>query len=135
MATWQADFYLIPSGPWLSDYQARLDAIAPRGRSWSREIETWGPEDGNRLDVHLRAGTPIDGLLRLDMRTWDPSFTSGVLDLLKEQRFGLEDAAGRWVEPVLGEVALAARGSAAFRFVEDPEGFLRRLELGGLEDA
>jgi hypothetical protein len=69
------------------------------------------------------------------MRKWDTAFISGVLSVLKEQRFGLEDEAGNWVEPLVGEVALAARGSPAFRFVEDPERFFRRLRLGGLEDA
>jgi hypothetical protein len=135
MATWQADFYLIPTGPWLPDYHVLLDALAPRGPSWSSEIETWGQDDGNRFDVHIERGQPTDGLLRLDMRKWDPLFTAGVLALLKQQGFGLEDERGNWVEPVLGDVALAARGSPAFRFVEDPERFFRRLELGGLEDA
>jgi hypothetical protein len=135
MAIWQADFFLIPSGAWLPDYRARLDHLAPRGRSWSAEIETWGAEDGNRLDVYLVNGAPSDGLLRLDLRNWDPAFTAGVLALLKAQRFTLEDGSGRLIEPVLGDVALAARGSPAFRFVEDPERFFRRLELGGLEDA
>jgi hypothetical protein len=134
MAVWQADFHLIPGGPWLADYRARLDALVPRGASWSPEIETWGAEDGNRLDVYLFEGAPSDGLLRLDLRNWDQAFTVGVLALLKQQEFGLEDTSGRWIEPVLGDVALAARGSPAFRFVEDPERFLRRLELGGLED-
>jgi hypothetical protein len=135
MATWQADFYLIPSGPWLNDYRARLDAMAPRGSTWSSEIESWGPEDGNRVDVYLVDGKPSDGLLRLDLRNWDLAFITGLLALLKEQGFGLEDPSGRWVEPVLGDVALSARGSAAFRFVENPDQFFRRLELGGLEDA
>jgi hypothetical protein len=135
MAVWQSDFYIIPTGHWLPDYRERLDTLAPRGSSWSQAIETWGTEDGNRVDVYLVDGIPSDGVVRLDLRNWDEAFTAGVLALLHEQRFGLEDPTGRWVEPVLGEVALSARGSPAFRFVEDPEQFLRRLRLGGLDDA
>jgi len=40
--------------------------------------------------------------------------------------------------PVTGdptELALALRGSPAFRFVEDPDAFLRRVTIGGHEDA
>jgi len=33
------------------------------------------------------------------------------------------------------ELALALRGSPGFRFVEDPNAFLRRMSIGGHEDA
>jgi hypothetical protein len=135
VAVWQADFILVISRAWPLDYAARLDAVAARSRQLLPSTTTWGSDDGNRLDVYTKNERPADGLLRLDLRAWGQQFVEAVLGLLREWSCGLEDPGGRPVEPVLGEVALAAGGSPAFRFVEDPEAFFRRVRLGGLEDA
>jgi hypothetical protein len=52
MAAWQADFELRPDDtPFLPDYRARLSALLPARRPWAPELEMWGEEDGNRIDV------------------------------------------------------------------------------------
>ena len=135
MAAWQADFAIIPAGAWPTDYRERLDAVATRNRSWHADLETWGVEDGNRVDVHLERGAPVDGRLRVDLRRWDPAFIRDVLALMSAAALTLTDEAGARVEPNVGELALALRRSAAFRFVDDPEQLLRRLQRGGLADA
>ena len=135
MAAWQASFAIIPSREYPVNYREQLDAVAPRAPSWSAEVEIWGRDEGNRLDLYLDHGRPHDGLLRIDLRDPDPDFVRGALDFLAEAGCGLENEYGDWVEPNLGEFAVALRGSRAFRFVDDPVRYLNRLQAGGLEDA
>ena len=135
MAAWQASFAIIPSRTYPADYQRRLDAVAPRAPSWSNEIQIWGMEDGNRIDLYLENGAPHDGLIRIDLRDPDPAFIRGTLAFLAASGCGLESEDGHWVEPNEGEFLVALRGSRAFRFVEDPARYLSRLRAGGLEDA
>ena len=135
MATWQADFTVLFSAPWPPDYAKRLDSVASRSRELWPSTTTWGHEEGNRLDVHFEDGHPDTAMLRLDMSSWDSQFAEHVLSLLRQWGCRLTGPNGQVVEAVLGDVALAARGSPAFRFVKDPDLFFRRLQLGGLEDA
>jgi hypothetical protein len=138
MAAWQADFELRPEDAALpADFRERLDALLPRARSWRPDLEIWGEESGNRIDVWPatdRSGG--EAILRVDMRAYDHAWATRV--------FGEVLALGRALWPVWsdgptigdpGELALALRGSPAFRFVEDPDAFLRRVSLGGHEDA
>lgn len=134
MATWQAGFAIIPTGPFPVEYRERLDAIAPRYASWSPDILAWGAEDGHRLEICHENAQPVDGSIRIDLREPDTRFVRAILEFVRFAGFGLEDELGRWVEPVEGEFMLALRGSRAYRFVENPELFFRRLTLGGLDD-
>jgi hypothetical protein len=138
MATWQADFELRPDdAPLPPDYRARLTTLLPVGRAWAPELEMWGEEDGDRIDVWPRVGTEGgEVLLRIDMRRFDPAWAARAFSTLR--------ALGREFWPVWNDTApirdpdeleLALRGSPAFRFAEDPEEFLRRVSLGGLPDA
>jgi len=135
MAAWQASYAIIPAGPFPADYRAQLDSMLPRSKSWSGELELWGQEDGNCVHVHLERGQPTDGVLRVDLRSVDSDFIRHILDFLSSMKFGLEDTAGNWVDPNLGEFTLALKRSSAYRFVENPDQFFRRLIAGGLEDA
>ncbi len=135
MATWQAGFAIIPTGRFPAEYRDRLDAIAPRYTSWSSDILAWGVEDGDRVEIYHENGQPVDGSIRIDLREPDARFIRAILEFVRSAGFGLEDELGRWIEPVEGEFMLALRGSRAYRFVENPELFFRRLELGGLDDA
>ena len=134
MAAWQAAFDIIPSGPFPADYRERLDAVASRFVSWNSNILAWGAQDSNCVEIYHESGQPTDGLLRIDLRDPDSVFIEVILRFLQASGFGLEDEQGRRVEPVPSEFALALGGSRAFRFVEDPELYLRRLQLGGLKD-
>ena len=135
MATWQATFQLVPTRGFPADYRDTLDQIAPRLRSWSRDIEWWGSEDGDRIDVLLERGWPIEGLIRIDLRGPSAEFIEAVLRFAADDGFRLLDEYRREIEPVVSEFMLALRGSRAFRFVEDPIRYLNRLRAGGLEDA
>jgi hypothetical protein len=135
VAEWQATFQLVPTRGFPSEYRERLDQIAPRIRSWSRDVEWWGSEDGDRIDVLLERGWPIEGLIRIDLRAPSAEFIDAVLRFAADDGFRLLDEYGRDIEPAVGEFMLALRGSRAFRFVEDPVRYVNRLRAGGLEDA
>ena len=135
MATWQADFTLtLPGGTLSSDYHARLDAVLPRGRSWSSDLEQWGTEDGHRIDVSCDENGAVEVFARFDMRAPDTRLWERFLTFVRAEGLEMRNAFGRRVEPTLGDFALALRGSPAFRFVEDPQAFLNRRHLGGLND-
>jgi hypothetical protein len=138
MATWQADFELRPdSAPLPPDFRARLDALLPRGRSWHERLEVWGEEDGHRIDVWPESDGSGEARLRVDMRALDVAWAERTLDVvhgLGRELWTLWTTGGqRLSDP--GELALALRGSPAWRFVEDPQAFLRRVQLGSHEDA
>ena len=67
MAAWQTDFELRPDDtPFLPDYRARLSALLPARRPWAPELEMWGEEDGNRIDVWTAPRTEgAEALLRM----------------------------------------------------------------------
>jgi hypothetical protein len=135
MATWQADFRLVFPRSLARDHRKQLSAILPPGKSWSPDLETWGVEDSHRVDIWHRNGQPQEGNLRLDVRSPDPALFERILSWVRGNGVELQDEAGRTVEPNIGELSLALRGSKAFRFVENPALYLRRLKLGGLDDA
>ena len=77
----------------------------------------------------------VEGLFRVDLRRLDAAFIENVLRFAVGAGLRVVDEDGIDIEPALGELMLALRGSRAFRFVEDPVRYLNRLRAGGLEDA
>ena len=156
MATWQADFYLVPRRAvaefpaitgdiaretewWLgtdlpADYHERMEALLPPGKSWSPDLKTWGAEDGNRIDVWRDQGRVANVLVRIDARAPDTSFLDGIAGLARDLHCMLVRADGYVTDPTLGALGKALTGSRAFRFVADPAAFLERLRIAGLED-
>ena len=76
MAAWEADFELRPDDtPFLPANRARLSALLPARRPWAPELEMWGEEDGNRIDVWTAPRTEgAEALLRIDMRNYDSAW-------------------------------------------------------------
>jgi hypothetical protein len=72
VAAWQADFYVVLSADGLPpDYQKRLADVLPVGTSWPGGPETWGTEEGDRVDVDT-LDFPPEVFARFDMRVWRP---------------------------------------------------------------
>ena len=156
MATWQADFFLVPrvalpvggqlTGEHARDtewwagielpanYRGQLSAFALPAPSWSKDVEVFGVEEGNRIDVWRERSEVSNILVRLDVRAFDPKFIAGVLQFAKSTAAVLVRADGLVVEPEEARLFQALEGSPAFRFVTDPAAFFRRLRFGGLED-
>jgi len=126
MATWQADFFFVVAANDLpDDYRERFAAVLAVGRSWSAEIEQWGTEESDRIDVMRDLAAPPEVFCRFDLREWKPELYRRFIECLRGIGGHLESAeAGDTVALELGAFESALRSSSAARFVADPRGFL-----------
>ena len=133
MALWQADFhFVIDASDLPADYRERFSAVLPLGQSWSTEIEQWGAEDSDRIDILRDTGEVPEVFCRFDLREWKPDLYVRFVECLR-------GIGGRLITPEDEEVELhheafegALRSSSAARFVVNPrayfEAFARRDE-------
>jgi hypothetical protein len=148
MAIWQFDLHLVPRADaarnpvlpgselkneaWADatlpmNYQAQLDAIAPRTKSWSPKVEMWGVEDGSRITVWWIDGRISSVWVRLDARDPSPAFAEAVLDLARRWDCVLLAKGGELVEPEMEKLGPVLARSGAAQFVLDPRGYLAKL--------
>lgn len=131
MAIWQADFEIIPSADGLPpDYAVRLARILPPARSWNQDLEMFGREDGHRIDVWSENGRPVEITMRIDMRYPDQQLFEQLLNFVNESGCELHTENEDRVGTELLAFLEALRSSPAFRFVNDPNGFIRRIGTG-----
>jgi hypothetical protein len=161
MATWQFDFHVVPEGGvanffgttplvidaeafvdhnWWAEYRSLaeletdISSVAPRLTSWSSEIERWGTEDGDRIDV-VRSGAEVcDVLVRVDARRISQTFLADIVKLARKHHLLLRLSDGRIVKPSIGKLLSEIRLSSAFRFCEDPRVFLESLDAATRRD-
>jgi len=147
MAIWQVDFHVVPrralpitrealtsaltdDTDWWADasfpvdYAKRLAALAPLARPWSAQVETWGVEDGNRVDVSSRQGRVYRVAARVDVRRLDSKFGAALIHFVRIAGAVLVRGDGLMVEPTINAYVAALRSSAAWRFASDPMTFL-----------
>jgi hypothetical protein len=141
MAAWQVEFSVVPrralasagaaalrssdANWWAAeslpaDYQGKLAAVASPAASSSADVQSWGPEDGNRLDVWLVGGRAAKVSARVDVRKLDAKFGAMLLQFARTADAVLVRGDGLVVEPLVGAYAAALRSSAAWRFANDP---------------
>jgi hypothetical protein len=102
--------------------------VLPSAPSWSPDVEIWGTDDGNRIDLLLDGARVAEVYLRVDVRQLPNAFLNSVVKLA--QRFDC-----LWVtaddmqvlEPGVRALAATIQNSEAARFVADPELFLDEL--------
>lgn len=151
MAIWQVDFHIVPrralaTAPrpltpavlddtdwWMSarfpvDYATRLAAVARAAPSWSPDLEIWGDEDGNRVDVWSIGGHVRSAVARVDVRRLDSKFGAALILLVRAADAVLVRRDGAVIEPTINAYAGALRGSAAWRHANDPATFLAAAE-------
>ena len=148
MAAWQVDFYIIPrrallsrgklvssdldATPWWAtdtlppDYQRRLSVVASAVPSSSAEVQTWGPEDGNRIDVWSEDNRVSAMMARVDVRRLDSKFGAALLQFVRTANAVLVRSDGLVVEPTIAAYAAALRNSDAWKFSNDPAANLRK---------
>jgi hypothetical protein len=158
MAAWQFDMYLLPraslasrglhggaipeelfnNANWWqrfelqSDYQAQFSAMLPWSMPWSPEVQTWGFDGGNRIDVLLEGERPIEMRARLDVREPDLEFLRGLIAFAQANHLLFVTPDMRVIEPDFGHVWSAIASSGAMLFVRDPEAWLNRI---GVDDS
>src|SRR5690348_7117694 len=122
MATWQFDFHMLPAKVVSSFYQSTpltipradfesqewcKDIAAPANlrdgltkflsplRSWSSNVERWGCEEGNRIDITWDNGAIAAILARVDVRNLSHVFLVHVLELARKNDWLLRTQDGR----------------------------------------
>ena len=138
MADWQVQFFLVPrralaeSGalsraalintswwsthPFPSDYQKRLASVAAAADFTTEHVESWGPEDGNRIDVLSANGRVSRVAVRVDVRLLDSRFGAALLGFVRAAGALLVRTDGLVVEPIISAYAGALRESGAWKF-------------------
>ena len=146
MAGWQVDFAIVPkhalatkarvpipdlmSTNWWSSeklpasYARQVGAVAPAGSSWTAELQTWGEEDGNRVDVWLENGKAVRMIARVDVRRLDARFGAMLLQFTRSAGAVLVRRDGLVVEPLVGAFGAALRTSTAWQYAADPAAYL-----------
>ncbi len=146
MAVWQVDFALVPrrvlatvprlplseilDGDWWSsarlplNHEMAIGAIAPSAPSWTKELQTWGPEDGNRIELWLENGKPARMNARVDVRRLDASFGAKLLQFARIADAVLIRRDGLVIEPSVGAFGAALRSSDAWKYAVDPAAYL-----------
>lgn len=155
MATWQFDIHALPSAAvarvygstpltisradfdvqeWWKDvpapksFRADLAKLLPPLKSWNSNLEQWGHDDGNRIDVMWSDGAIADIFIRVDVRNLSHVFLVNLLDLVRKNHWLLRTQDERVFPPSLSKLLSSIGKSDAFRFVEDPRAFLDALE-------
>jgi hypothetical protein len=134
MATWQASFAVkLPGRRMPAGYRDLLRKVLEEGRSWSGDLEVWGTEAGDRIDVWHPGADEHEVLARFDMRTWDAQLYLRFIEFVRIVNGTIQVAPGDQdmpeVAPTIEAFEAALRASDAFRFVSNPEAYLRRLPL------
>ena len=145
MAVWQVDFYVVPrqaigSQPltraalnqtqwWANarfpnDYRTRLAAVAPPAPSSSAQLETWGDDATNRVDVWSATGRVERVTARVDVRRLDSKFGAALIAFARTAQAVFVRDDGLVVEPTIAAYAGALRSSSAWRYASDPAAFL-----------
>jgi hypothetical protein len=146
MAGWQVDFAIVPKRAlatkppvpiaslidadwWASErlpagYAQQLGAIAPAESSPAAELQTWGREDENRIDVWFENGKPVRMVARVDVRRLDAKFGALLLQFARTAGAVLVRGDGLVIEPVVGAFGAALRTSTAWQYATDPAAHL-----------
>ena len=113
-----------------TDFRDVLDRLVPRRSNWSPDVERWGSEDGDRVDVFSTNGRIESIYARFDMRAPNERFIAGIASLAVGMNCDFLGHPGMLYEGSRGGLAVALRNSPALRFVEDPMSFLSRVRGG-----
>jgi len=117
-----------------ADIASQFDRFLPRMSSWSPKITTWGEEDGNRIDL-VTSGLGIkDIFVRIDVRNLDYKFLLALIRCTDANKWVFLTQESYVLGPSLSKLLSAIRRSDSFRFVTDPDEFLRKLKASGDSD-
>jgi hypothetical protein len=87
-------------------------------------VQTWGEEDGNRIDLWLENGKPARMIARVDVRRLDSAFGAKLLQFARIADALLVRRDGLVIEPTVGAFGAALRSSDAWKYATDPAAYL-----------
>lgn len=91
-------------------------------RGDSHDVESWGPEDGNRVEVRSQHGRVRSVRAWLDVRRPDAKFAAGLITFARVANAAIVRSDGTVIEPNAGGFGVALRSSPAWQFVKEPLG-------------
>jgi hypothetical protein len=151
MAVWQFDLYLVPRSKlaqisdnelqrlsevdftatsWWegitlpSHYREILATFLPRGASWTPEIEMWGEEEGDRIDISHRGAVLEEIRCRVDVRINNVGFLEGILRLAVLADCWIITEELEVIPSTLEALMKEIKNSSAYRFVLNPSAYL-----------
>ena len=145
MAVWQVEFAIVPRRVLASNtrvalsqlldtdwwgterlpvgYTQQLAAVAPPESSGAAELQRWGDEDGNRVDIWSKNGKAARMTARVDVRRLDARFGAMLLQFTRVADAVLVRRDGLVVEPLVGAFGAALRTSEAWKYATDPAAY------------
>jgi hypothetical protein len=142
MAIWQVEFAIVPrralaarpsvavprlmETDWWSNellpagYSQQLAAIVAPGASSAPEQQSWGEEEGNRVEIRVENGRATRMTARVDVRRLDARFGAMLLQFARVADAVLVRQDGVVIEPTVGAFGAALRTSKAWRYASDP---------------
>jgi hypothetical protein len=133
VADWDIDWWAASQPP--ADFETLIARLLRDEPSWSSDLRTWGTRDGTRVDVWREGGRVECILVRVDVRELEPDALRHLVALAVHCHAAFLRYDGVLVAADETALASAIATSAAARFVADPHAQLRRIALGGFEDA
>lgn len=101
--------------------------LDPRSH-WDKNSDSWGKEDGTRVDVRWVSGFAFSIFVRLDVRGMSHSFLGRLEEFGRLHGLMIITERHEVLPPAARSILGAVRSSTAYEFVNDPSGFLRRLD-------
>jgi len=111
--------------------KSRIEAILPRGKSWSPSLTVWGSAEYNDIQLFEEGGCVESLNVRFDLRKPDMGLFKSIVDLAQDCGLAVVDMARKRNVSDLNALVRAAAESGAAHFVLDPVSFLDQVGTSG----
>lgn len=111
-----------------SDYAETLGQLLRVSDSWSQDVQIWGEQDGNRFQVVKQHGQVVEMAAFINVRRLDMRFIEDVVAFAVHCNCMILLDDMTLLEPNPCELLSRIEGSKSAYFVNNPEGFLERLQ-------
>lgn len=154
MASWQAQFFLVPSRllsegrffvgsilsadavdslvPWLGTFPsessiAELQRIWGVGESWHKDMKVFGNLESHCVCIDIFGPGKYEISARFDLRSLSDEHVVGICNLARNEGYWLLSEEFEILEPTRQSITRALRDSNAFLFVTNPTEYFRRI--------
>ena len=101
---------------------------------WRSKTRMWGDPEGDRIDVLMENGMISEIFFRIDVRNISVVFLSKIVKFARANSLVLLTSADQILEPSVNLLMNTIKRSNAFRFVLDPQDFLKKLNQNSADD-
>lgn len=147
MANWQFSFYIVPKtnvsqvSPLSDDYYSMVSKKMDRSKvdflkdmlitceEKYEGVYYYGDEESNSVIAGMDGGYMGQLYVRFDLNNPSKKYIDAVLDFAKDNDMVLIGDFDVVFSPTINQLYTEIRKSDAFRFIRDPEGFFKTLEV------